>query len=930
MATVVLAAGASALAKGLGAGAVIAGAAYAAGAMIGGAIDAKYTYPYLFPPDVQTPDRLDALNLQSASEGSPVHYCRGSSIRMAGTVIWTTDREETAHKQSGKGGTKRVVSGYTYSCDCAVAICEGEINKVKKIWADGKLFFSEVDDLDITSAVISIEGSKLYHYPETNCETGPQEDQHYMTIESPNGGPDLTQFQSGPMVIVSGCTNSQNNGTFRCIKAWAGDAGKTYMRLLFWKWRLSFTIPTFAVGKDFRLLWRDVSIYTYTVLVGDTAADIVDALVAGWNANKPSSASDVLAVDQGNEFDLDSTEKIFQSSMKYPFAYQYDEYTYNAANMTWEYLTPPTDEGAGASIRLQQDLPEMDAENIEEIIKYTGSSTQNPDSTIEGHEGAGDVPGFRGIAYIVFDDLQLAQWGNRMPNFSFLVEFAESSDTVPVVLAALLERAGLVSADYDVTGVTADLMTGLSTHGPYPVISIIQSLMFIYGIEARDENGKLVFFDRDTLDTVTVPAEDFCAHSPGSDVPRPFAISDMCGIDLPRQVDIAFSEAAIDYQQGSQSILKINAPGSTAHTLRMVLPFTLTAEQAREIAKRELWTAWGERQKVSLFLPPSYMHLQVFDIIGLTYDGVDYEFLVREINIGHNHMLEVRGVVYHSQVYDQSTVAEAPDTYEVNLYTPPSLLLALMDVAPLRSEDEDVPGFYSAVVCPDVRPPWPGGELWQAWADRRFPNKVVNLEVEAIMGEAKTPSVGTASGNDIWDIESTFTVELFEGSLESDDEENVLNGSNRMMIGGEVIAFQTATLISGKTYELTTLLRGLRNTEYFINLHEIYESVVLLSGSEGPCQGLQFHGINVGDINNERHFRPVPVGEEVFDVKPKIITLQGNTIRPWSPCHIKGERNSSNDLTVTWVRRTRAFMQHFTGKPTPMLEPVENYEAEAY
>ncbi|HOW94118.1 MAG TPA: phage tail protein, partial [Mycolicibacterium fallax] len=48
---------------------------------------------------------------------------------------------------------------------------------------------------------------------------------------------------------------------------------------------------------------------------------------------------------------------------------------------------------------------------------YDGSETQLPDPTIEAREGSGNVPAFRGLAYLVLDGLQLEKFGNRVPSF---------------------------------------------------------------------------------------------------------------------------------------------------------------------------------------------------------------------------------------------------------------------------------------------------------------------------------------------------------------------------------------------------------------------------------------------------------------------------------------------------------------------------------
>ena len=48
---------------------------------------------------------------------------------------------------------------------------------------------------------------------------------------------------------------------------------------------------------------------------------------------------------------------------------------------------------------------------------YTGSETQTPDPLIVAKEG--DAPAYRGLAYVVFERLPLASFGNRIPQLSF-------------------------------------------------------------------------------------------------------------------------------------------------------------------------------------------------------------------------------------------------------------------------------------------------------------------------------------------------------------------------------------------------------------------------------------------------------------------------------------------------------------------------------
>jgi hypothetical protein len=52
---------------------------------------------------------------------------------------------------------------------------------------------------------------------------------------------------------------------------------------------------------------------------------------------------------------------------------------------------------------------------------YPGSMTQAPDSKIEAVEGVGMTPAYRGTAYVMFENLALAAYGNRVPQFTFEV-----------------------------------------------------------------------------------------------------------------------------------------------------------------------------------------------------------------------------------------------------------------------------------------------------------------------------------------------------------------------------------------------------------------------------------------------------------------------------------------------------------------------------
>jgi len=85
--------------------------------------------------------RLDGLTVASASEGRglPIVYGR---MRVAGQVIWASRFSETkVETGGGKGGPS--VTAYRYTISFALALCEGPIAGVGRMWADGA-------DLDLT------------------------------------------------------------------------------------------------------------------------------------------------------------------------------------------------------------------------------------------------------------------------------------------------------------------------------------------------------------------------------------------------------------------------------------------------------------------------------------------------------------------------------------------------------------------------------------------------------------------------------------------------------------------------------------------------------------------------------------------------------------------------------------------------------------
>ena len=90
--------------------------------------------------------RLDSLQVQASTEGAALPEIAGR-VRIAGQIIWATKFKEVATtttqrsgggKGGGGGGGSVTSTTYSYFANFAVGLCEGPIDRIGRIWADGK------------------------------------------------------------------------------------------------------------------------------------------------------------------------------------------------------------------------------------------------------------------------------------------------------------------------------------------------------------------------------------------------------------------------------------------------------------------------------------------------------------------------------------------------------------------------------------------------------------------------------------------------------------------------------------------------------------------------------------------------------------------------------------------------------------------------
>lgn len=103
----------------------------AVGGLAGGAIDAALAGP------VAETGRLSGLTIMESREGAVIPRVFGR-MRVGGQVIWATHLKERKSERSANGKGGPTIAEYSYSISFAVAICEGEITGVDRIWVNGE------------------------------------------------------------------------------------------------------------------------------------------------------------------------------------------------------------------------------------------------------------------------------------------------------------------------------------------------------------------------------------------------------------------------------------------------------------------------------------------------------------------------------------------------------------------------------------------------------------------------------------------------------------------------------------------------------------------------------------------------------------------------------------------------------------------------
>lgn len=537
---------------------------------------------------------------------------------------------------------------------------------------------------------------------------------------------------------------------------------------------------------------------------------------------------------------------------------------------------------------------------FDSIQFYPGTFTQLPDPTIEGVLGVGQAPAYRGRCYVVIKDLQLADFGNRLPNLEFLL-VQDDEITVGAIAQDIVAACGIDPMTVSAATLRANVR-GFSIGTNSSGTAALQPLSLAFDFDSAEVAGSLRFYDREAAPVGTIPLYQLGAHVPGDDRVEPITWSLAPTTQLPREANVTFIDPDRDFQQNSQVARRSH--GSSQNNLSNDLPVTLTADEGRKIADRMLWEAWTGRTTGQAQVDDRWIMVEPGRRYALeTPSGAFEPVRITRRARGANGIIELdlrrdRAEVYQSTARgSNAAVADNP----LNITGPAELIL--LDI-PLLADADDNAGFYYAVTATGF---FRGADVVRALTisddfDEVAPVGFVST-VGAVTGTLATGTTGGFDDVTILDV----VLRSVDMELVSVSDDAILGGANACFVGnlddtpnGELIQFGVATQIGPGHYQLTHLRRGLKGTEFAMSLHTSDDTFVLLEPSVTKRANYGF-----GDVGLEHAFKAVPLLKNAVDIDAILFTNTGVGLRPLSPVNLVVTGSTGADLDLSWVRRSR-------------------------
>lgn len=523
---------------------------------------------------------------------------------------------------------------------------------------------------------------------------------------------------------------------------------------------------------------------------------------------------------------------------------------------------------------------------------HLGDEDQDPDPLIVSAEGAGQAPAFRGIAYAVFENFQLEDYGNRIPSLTFEVE----ADPAPVTIGRIAEVLGGpgIAALGPTPGVSGYAATGGSMR------AATEALAEVAGLSLADRSGFVGFGDDGGAPFPIDPEEEMERRR----IVRRAADS------TPAEVSIGYYDIARDYQAGLQRAVVGLPVGGIVD--RRDLPACLSAGEAKALAERRLAALRTGRTTARLSLGWRRSALRPGDRVTLP--GEAGLWRLQRWTLG-----PMRVDVDLVRITGGGAIVSVPATPGEGVSQPDLIhgatTLRLFDL-PLGEPQGAQPLLLAAAA--GVEAGWRRAALMASFDGGATWQERGSTAPAAVMGTALTAlPTGYAA---LFDTAATIDVELLNDAmwLEGASDDALVGGANLALLGDELLQFGVASWLGGRRFRLARLLRGRRGTEWAAGAHGIGEAFTLIAR-----ESLAVIEAPVGATGGEVRLTASGIG----DIDPATVSLAvtAESLRPPSPVHLAAVRHANGDIGIGWVRRSRVGWSWSDGADTPLGEENETY-----
>jgi len=529
---------------------------------------------------------------------------------------------------------------------------------------------------------------------------------------------------------------------------------------------------------------------------------------------------------------------------------------------------------------------------------HLGGEAQEVDPLIASAEGAGAAPAYRGLAYAVFEDFELADYGNRIPSLTFEVEADPGQVSAASVAECLSE--GTIAAG------PSPALTGYAATGE-SVRAAIEDLALTAGLSLTEGSGGLVLALPPAGADILLAAEEM-AVAPGSASARAEA-GRKGAASLPVEATLSYLDPERDFQTGLQRASR-GGPGLRAD--RRALPAALPSSAAKAMAAGRLARLWAARETVQLHLPWRRAGLRAGEVVRIE---------------GRSGMWRVAATTLERMALGldlerlPSGGAGAPPAEpgrpigEADAPHGPTTLV-LLD-SPLL-DDGSPPRPQLILLAAGAEAGWRRADLLASWNGGASWDPAGSTAPAAVIGTiAEPPGPG---GSALLDLRSSLEVELLSDSmwLESRSDAALAAGANLAAVGSELIQFGTATPAGGRRFRLSRLLRGRRGTEWAAAGHVAGEAFALLDPA-----AITILDAPLASVGSQARVLATGLGDG--DAQPATTPVTGEAMRSPAPVHLRAERGTNGDVTISWVRRSRNGWVWIDGTDAPLGEAKEAY-----